>query len=977
MINHLDNYQILGPSVLIKPTLYMKRILTFLILFFLASIELQATHILGMNISYEHIGGDSFEIVLDFHRYCGGTAFNNGNCTNAAGIANSNNYIMRCESTGWQTSHVAQLDTILDVSPICNTQNSSQNSCIVGSCGLLGIQHAIYRDTLVIDSTYNGGSGCQDWILVYASGARNTGVNYLSQPSVVSYARLDSTFIENSSVRMNPVHPTPVFCEGQEVYYGWSAFDPDGDSLHWELDTAFNSYNNGVFNPINYTTIVGYDTFSAFDPMPGDVTINELTGELHFVADIPPGYNYANYAIAVTVWEYDQQSGNLKGEVHRDIQFIVTDSCNNLPPVAEANFSNLNSVSLVDSVTINACGNSGFSFDIIIADYDTAGNLSVDSLTTTTNISQLIPNATWSSTNTNPDTLHVVCPNYSVNFNPVMFTVVAEDNFCPINATRTFTFFLESNCFEYDSFDLCLGQWQELNYTNDSIVQLSVISGSALNTQTYNCLNGNCSNFELAPTVNTVYEATVWSIGGTSFVDTFNINVVNYLTSTHSVSGNACIGQELVFEVEVQNATVYDILWTDTLNVLSNDTLDSTTAIINQSGVFGFPYSLMADTNCAITDTLEVLVNPNPIVNAGPDIEVCDGDSFQLSASGANQYAWTPASAFVNASGSTVDGYTAITQQFFVDGTDTNGCVGTDSVIVEVEDNLISGIAVDSFGTPLDSILIFIIGLNAAQDSVFLIDSMFTDSQGKFQYQATDSLFLVKGFPYLYLYPNLLPTYYSGQAAIQTSNIVYTAYCDTVYLTVEMLHGSNTGFTGFVGGLISQGASRDAGEPVSGVSVVLTDSNLRPLAYEVTNELGYFQFDQLDNGSYRVYVDQWGIDNSVAPEVSLTEEMPTVDSLEFVLYSNRLELIKPTGISESKALEVLLYPNPTERYVQVMSSKPIVKARIVNTLGISYPIEIETGRNQTIDLGNIPSGVYFIELSDQQDRTSTSTVILN
>ena len=44
--------------------------------------------------------------------------------------------------------------------------------------------------------------------------------------------------------------------------------------------------------------------------------------------------------------------------------------------------------------------------------------------------------------------------------------------------------------------------------------------------------------------------------------------------------------------------------------------------------------------NCISTDAVSITVNPIPIVNAGPDLAVCEGESVTLTATGANTFAW-------------------------------------------------------------------------------------------------------------------------------------------------------------------------------------------------------------------------------------------------------------------------------------------------------------------------------------------------
>jgi len=959
----------------------MKKLLFILQITFLLSVfattEVKATHILGMNITYENIGGDTFVVYLDFYRYCGGTAFNNGNCTGAAGIGNTASYYLRCEDNSYQLNRIAYSDTIRDVSPICASLNQTQNSCIVGNCGLLGIQQGIYRDTIVMDSTLFGSVQCDNWIMVYASGARNTGVNYISQPSIVSYARLKTgNFPQNTSVNVDPNNPIPVFCEGQEVHYGWSGYDIDGDSLWWELDTAFNSYVNGVFSSINYSQIAGYDTFSAFDPLPGDVAINNHTGELTFTADIPPGYNYANYAVAVTISEYDQQSGLLKGEVHRDIQFFVTDSCNNLPPVSEATYSNLSGATLIDSVTIDVCSNDGFEFDIVIADYDSSGNLSVDSINTSCNIDQLIPNATWNATGTNPDTLHIVCPSYQTYYNPLMFTVSSVDNFCPINAVRTFSFFIKSTCTNYDSLNICLGQWQEFEYQNDSVVQLAVISGSPLTSQTYQCLNASCSEFELSPTAPTTYAATVWETGGLFIVDTFFVDVVTYLNATHTVTGAACLGSEVTLEVDVQNASIYDILWTDTANMIYVDTVDSATAGLTQAGTVGFIYSISTDSNCSTTDTIELIVHSLPNVTAGADPNVCAGQQFQLTVTGgASSYQWTPTTGLVSPSSDTTNGIIGQEQVYYVHGTDANGCVNFDSSTVFVTQNLLLGVAEDTTGLPVSSSTVYFIGVSAALDSVYLLDSTVTNANGEFSYNPVDSSFYVKVNPNFSTWPNLIPTYYDEKNSVQIADFMNTDFCDTVSYVHKVITGFNSGGIGFIAGLISQGAGR-AGEPVAGLPVFALDSLDRIVGWEKTNQNGEFTFDDLTTGDYRIYVDKLGVENNLSPSISLTTENYMVDSLQFILYSNRLELAKPSSVEGVEKERIEIFPNPTTGQITVMGDALFTSIRIVDILGaVNGTFQVNSDQS-SINLSDLPDGVYFVEVFNGQELIEQQRVVL-
>jgi hypothetical protein len=81
---------------------------------------------------------------------------------------------------------------------------------------------------------------------------------------------------------------------------------------------------------------------------------------------------------------------------------------------------------------------------------------------------------------------------------------------------------------------------------------------------------------------------------------------------------------------------------------------------------------------CVNTDQVVVTVNPLPVVNAGTDLTVCAGTPVTLSGSGASTYTWN------NAVSNAVAFTPTATTTYTVTGTNANGCVNTDQVLVTV-----------------------------------------------------------------------------------------------------------------------------------------------------------------------------------------------------------------------------------------------------------------------------------------------------
>ena len=79
-----------------------------------------------------------------------------------------------------------------------------------------------------------------------------------------------------------------------------------------------------------------------------------------------------------------------------------------------------------------------------------------------------------------------------------------------------------------------------------------------------------------------------------------------------------------------------------------------------------------------------VLVNPTPVLQVGPDINVCGEIPVQLSVRGADSYTWQPSSFLDDAGKSDPVATVAQTTSFIVQGKDANHCVASDTVTIHV-----------------------------------------------------------------------------------------------------------------------------------------------------------------------------------------------------------------------------------------------------------------------------------------------------
>ena len=123
----------------------------------------------------------------------------------------------------------------------------------------------------------------------------------------------------------------------------------------------------------------------------------------------------------------------------------------------------------------------------------------------------------------------------------------------------------------------------------------------------------------------------------------------------------------------------YDWLTTDSISdiTVANPNIWPTNSTTYQVYVVG-------TNNCGDTAEINITVNNLPNIDAGVDVDLCFGDTTQLTVSGGVTYNWTTTTNISNTSSNNPDVWPTDTLMYFVSGTDANQCVNIDSVTVNI-----------------------------------------------------------------------------------------------------------------------------------------------------------------------------------------------------------------------------------------------------------------------------------------------------
>lgn len=329
--------------------------LTFL--FFLAcSIETEAKHIIGGEITYTCNNNGSYTFSMFVYRDCSsdGAAFD------------PSAYISIFSQVGNTYTEFRTLDVNITSGPV--DVPPPEDPCLIPPTNVC-VEEARYIFSVVlppIDGSYH---------VVYQRCCRNNSITNIIDPQDSGATYTVEVTKEAQEVCNNtPVYndfPPIVICVNDPLFFDHSASDSDGDQLVYEfcapilgggpLGTAENPGDadgcNGVrpqypcappFDPVAYVL----PTYSEINPMGGtpQITIDPVTGIITGVPNL-----LGQYVVGVCVSEF--RNGVLLSKVRRDFQFNVT-TCET---TVDARIE-YDEIIGAQEYVINSCGNNTITF---------------------------------------------------------------------------------------------------------------------------------------------------------------------------------------------------------------------------------------------------------------------------------------------------------------------------------------------------------------------------------------------------------------------------------------------------------------------------------------------------------------------------------------------------------------------------------------------------------------------------------------
>lgn len=210
--------------------------------------------------------------------------------------------------------------------------------------------------------------------------------------------------------------------------------------------------------------------------------------------------------------------------------------------------------------------------------------------------------------------------------------------------------------------DICDGQSVTLSGSGGTTYEWEDPSGTTI---------ASSQSTTITPTQSGYYNVLVTDGGSCSGEDSLYLNINTLPTANAGQNQTICLEDTITLSASGGSSYFWD-----------NNLGSGSTQQVSPSSTTTYNVVVTDPNGCEDSDDVIITVNPLPTILASSDVEICEGESTNITANGANSYTWDQGLG----SGASQTVSPSSTSTYTVTGTNSFNCSSADEVIVTVND---------------------------------------------------------------------------------------------------------------------------------------------------------------------------------------------------------------------------------------------------------------------------------------------------
>ena len=316
----------------------MKRIFFIVMVVLISRAPVNASHLMGGEITWKCITNPAngpvglYIFTLKVYRDCNGIPINGVTQT----ITVHNNPLV--PSINVQ----AIAGSPFDISPLCDPLNSGNTQITCTNPQQGAVEEYVYESLPVNLAGIPPAAGwhftwdecCRNGSITNGFANQGFTLRAVMYPYTIAGVPQNGNPCFDSSPQFNE-QPKTIICVGYPFSYSHNASDPELDSLVYDWADVL---DDGFYNPAAPATLPFSPPYSTTSPIPGSPTLNSASGEISYFSNTS-----GNFVTCVKVSAY--KCGQLVAEVYREIQVVLLNCPNlfsgnpNTPPTVQPPFA--------------------------------------------------------------------------------------------------------------------------------------------------------------------------------------------------------------------------------------------------------------------------------------------------------------------------------------------------------------------------------------------------------------------------------------------------------------------------------------------------------------------------------------------------------------------------------------------------------------------------------------------------------------